>query len=67
MPNAQRKRFYSVRLPHPFTRRHQIGLRVCATTKRLLVALADARSMSVSEYLARLVSDHLAAVTGARR
>jgi hypothetical protein len=56
----ERKRFYSMRLGEPYTRRDQVGFRLSGSAKRLLVALAVARRMSVSEYLARLVHDHLA-------
>lgn len=56
----ERKRFYSMRLAEPNTRRDQVGFRLNGSAKRMLVALAAARRMSVSEYLARLVYDHLA-------
>lgn len=57
------RRFYAKRLHHPHTRHHQLGLRVCSLTKELLLQLARARMMSVSEYLARLVNDHLAYIS----
>ena len=60
MPDC--KRFYSVRLAEPHTRRDQVGFRLNGSAKRLLLALAATRRMSVSEYLARLVHDHLACV-----
>lgn len=57
------RRFYAKRLSHPHTRRHQIGLRVCGVTKNILLRLSRARMMSVSEYLARLVNDHLVSIS----
>ena len=56
-------RFYAVRLPEPFTRRNQVGCRVNEAAKHFLELLARARGMSVSEYLARLINDHLAAAS----
>lgn len=63
MRTPKTQRFYAARLPEPYTRHQQVGFRVCGSAKRLLIALASARGMSVSEYLARLVSDHLAAAS----
>jgi len=53
------KRFYACRLQAPHTRRHQIGFRISGPAKHFLLQMARARRMSVSEYLARLVNDHL--------
>jgi hypothetical protein len=61
------KRLYAKRLAGPHVRRAQVTFRASLAAKSLLAALARARRMSTSEYLARLVSDHLAAMTGARR
>jgi hypothetical protein len=60
-------RFYAIRLPHPFVRRKQIGCRVSQATKDFLIQLARSRRMSVSEYLARLINDHLAAASRSGR
>lgn len=59
----ERKRFYSMRLGEPHMRRDQIGFRLNGSAKRLLIALAAARRMSLSEYLARLVNDHLTSLS----
>jgi hypothetical protein len=56
--------FYAKRLAEPHTRRCQLGFRVSKSAKALLQHLASSRHMSIGEYLARLLSDHLAQMTG---
>lgn len=40
-----------------------MGFRVSSPAKEFLLQLCRARRMSVSEYLARLVNDHLASLS----
>lgn len=56
---VQPKRFYARRLPMPFTRTSQLSIRVSPAMLDSLKTLADPRSMSLSEYTARLLMDHL--------
>ena len=53
------RKFYAKRLAEPHTRCCQLGFRANKSAKALLQQLANARRMSVSEYLARLLNDHL--------
>jgi hypothetical protein len=59
MSPLKKIRFYAKRLTGSYTRSCQIGFRLNETAKDLLVKLAAQRGMSVGEYLARLVCDHL--------
>lgn len=54
-----RKRFYSPRLLGPEKRKHQVCVRLCVSTKRLLASIASRHGMSVSGYLANLIDAHL--------
>lgn len=59
----QPRKFYAKRLAEPHTRCCQLGFRVNKSAKALLQQLATARRMSVGEYLARLLNDHLIKMT----
>lgn len=53
------KRRYARRLPKAFARLDMICARVSNASRQSLLLLAERRGMSLSEYLARLVNDHL--------
>lgn len=53
------RRYYARRLACPHIRRCQIGFRVSEGVRQLLEQMACARHMSVSEYMARLLNDHV--------
>ena len=53
------KRPYAARLPEPYSRRTMLCLRVSAMSRVAVQRLASERSMSASEYLSRLVNEHL--------
>jgi predicted HicB family RNase H-like nuclease len=59
----QPQKFYAKRLAEPHTRRCQLGFRVSKSAKALLQQLANTKHMSIGEYLARLLNDHLAQMT----
>jgi hypothetical protein len=61
-----RVRPYAQRLQQPYTRACQLGFRVSLSVRLMIQRLAQARQMSVSEYLARLLNDHLLAETKAQ-
>lgn len=58
------RRHYALRLPKAFARLDMICARVSKASRQSLQLLAERRGMSLSEYLARLVNDHL---TGAHQ
>lgn len=60
------KRLYAKRLPPELVRRAMLSVRVNEHTRRDIVALAHARGMSASEYVARLLNDHLDTVRAVR-
>ena len=60
------RRPYALRLPPELCRRSMLSIRVHEKAKRSIRALALERGMSVSEYMARLLNDHLAFVSRAR-
>lgn len=53
------QRRYAHRLPKAFVRLEMICARVSKASRQNLLLLAERRGMSLSEYLARLVNDHL--------
>lgn len=53
------KRRYARRLPKAFARLDMICARVSKASRQSLQLLAEHREISISEYLARLVNDHL--------
>ena len=55
------KRRYARRLPKAFARLDMICARVSNTSRQSLKLLAERREISIFEYLARLVNDHLTA------
>jgi hypothetical protein len=57
--STEQKRPYAARLPEPHTRRCQVAFCISSRAKQALCAHAAARRMSVSEYMARLLADHL--------
>jgi hypothetical protein len=60
------KRRYAKRLPPGLVRRAMLSIRVNEHTRRVVFALAEERGMSISEYVARLLSDHLGHVARTR-
>lgn len=50
---------YSNRLPPKLARRAMLSVRIHETARRSFGELADQRGMSVSEYVCRLLNDHL--------
>jgi len=55
------KRLYARRLPPNLVRRSLLSVRVNEHARRAVLSLAHARGMSASEYIARLLNDHLIA------
>lgn len=53
------RRPYARRLPAQFARRVMVCARVSREMKAAIAKLAAARKMSISEYMARLLNDHL--------
>ena len=53
------RRPYARRLPTQFARRVMLCARVSREMKAAIAQLAAARKMSISEYMARLLNDHL--------
>ena len=53
------RRPYARRLPAQFARRVMLCARVSREMKAAIAQLAAARKMSISEYMARLLNDHL--------
>ena len=53
------RRPYARRLPAQFARRVMVCARVSREMKTAIAKLAAARKMSISEYMARLLNDHL--------
>lgn len=53
------RRPYARRLPAQFARRVMICARVSREMKAAIAQLAATRHMSISEYMARLLNDHL--------
>ena len=53
------RRPYARRLPAQFARRVMVCARVSREMKAAIAKLAVARKMSISEYMARLLNDHL--------
>lgn len=53
------RRPYARRLPAQFARRVMLCARVSREMKAAISQLAAARKMSISEYMARLLNDHL--------
>lgn len=60
-------RRYARRLPPVHARRVTLTIRITGPMKDAVAYLAAGRQMSPSEYLARLLSDHLAAQSQVRR
>lgn len=58
------QRRYARRLPFGYSRTSVLTLRLTPEMKVALAALAAERSMSVCEYAARAISDHLCATLG---
>ena len=56
-PRATRP--YATRLPPGLVRRAMLSVRVHENARRSVCALARERGMSVSEYVCRLLNDHL--------
>lgn len=55
----RKKRMYAKRLPPEFVRRAMLSIRVNERARFAIFSLAHARGMSASEYVARLLSEHL--------
>lgn len=53
------RRFYAKRLPPELVRRAMLSVRVHENARRAVFDLARERDMSTSEYVARLLNDHL--------
>lgn len=53
------RRPYARRLPAQFARRVMLCARVSREMKAAIAKLAATRKMSISEYMARLLNDHL--------
>ena len=53
------RRPYARRLPAQFARRVMLCARVSREMKAAIAQLAATRKMSISEYMARLLNDHL--------
>lgn len=60
------KRHYARRQSKEFCRRAILSVRVQEIARRTIRALASERGMSPSEYVARLLNDHLAQISHAR-
>ncbi len=58
---------YASRLPPRLARRAMLSVRVHEQARRSFVNLADKQGMSVSEYVGRVLNDHLRAVVEQRR
>lgn len=52
-------RAYAKRVPPDFVRRAMLSVRIHENARRSVTALARQREMSVSEYVCRLLNDHL--------
>jgi len=61
-PFRRPTRPYAKRLPPELVRRAMLSVRVHENARRTVGALAQQRGMSVSEYVCRLLNDHLNAV-----
>ena len=61
MKPKRRSRPYARRRPTQFARRVMLCLRVSKEMKAAVAKLAAARNMSLSEYAARLLNEHLTA------
>ena len=66
-PSLRPKRPYALRLPPELCRRAQLSVRVHENARSAVFRLASRRGMSASEYVARLLNDHLRFVAQARR
>jgi hypothetical protein len=66
-PFRRTTRPYAKRLPPELVRRAMLSVRVHENARRTVGALAQQRGMSVSEYVCRLLNDHLNAVHRQRR
>jgi len=53
---------YAKRLPRELVRRAQLSIRVHEKARYAIVALAASRGMSASEYVCRVLNDHLSQV-----
>jgi predicted HicB family RNase H-like nuclease len=60
-PKPRSTRPYAKRLPPELVRRAMLSVRVHENARRSVKILAQERRMSVSEYVCRLLNDHLAA------
>ena len=58
---------YATRLPPDLVRRAMLSVRVHESARRAVDALARQRGMSVSEYVCRLLNDHLRTTLALRR
>ena len=65
-PSQTSRRPYALRLPPHLCRRAMLSIRVHDQVQGSVRALARERGMSVSEYMARLLNDHLAYVSRTR-
>ncbi len=52
-------RFYANRLPSKLARRAMLSVRVHETARESVRSLAEQRGMTASEYVCRLLNDHL--------
>lgn len=66
-PSLRPKRPYAHRLPPEDCRRAQLSVRVHENARSAVFSLASRRGMSASEYVARLLNDHLQVVAQGRR
>jgi hypothetical protein len=62
-PTQSVRRHYARRLPSEFCRRAMLSIRVSEAARCIVKSLAEQRDMSASEYLARLIADHIALAT----
>ena len=60
-PYTEHPRRYARRLPSGYARRSALTVRLTPEMKDALAYLAACRKLSISEYAARLINDHLTA------
>ena len=66
-PHTQHPRRYARRLPPAYARTTTLTIRLTPAMKDALAYLAACRRISMSEYTARMVGDHLASACKARQ
>ena len=66
-PQLRPRRPYAHRQPPELCRRAQLSVRVHESARSAVFSLASRRGMSASEYVARLLNDHISLVAQRRR